>query len=84
MARILKGKVVSDKADKTVVVRVDTSKTHPLYHKSYTVYKRYQAHDEKNESKVGDLVEITEGRPISKQKDLRSQKLLQRLRNRLK
>jgi len=76
MARILKGKVVSDKADKTVVVRVDTSKTHPLYHKSYTVYKRYQAHDEKNESKVGDLVEITEGRPISKTKRFKVSKVV--------
>ncbi len=76
MARILKGKVVSDKADKTVVVRVDTSKTHPLYHKSYTVYKRYQAHDEKNESKVGDLVEITEGRPISKTKRFKISKVV--------
>ena len=76
MARILKGKVVSDKTDKTVVVRVDTSKTHPLYHKSYTVYKRYQAHDEKNESKVGDLVEITEGRPISKTKRFKISKVV--------
>ena len=76
MARILKGKVVSDKADKTVVVRVDTSKTHPLYHKSYTVYKRYQAHDEKNESKVGDLVEITEGRPNSKTKRFKVSKVV--------
>lgn len=68
MARVLKGRVVSDKADKTVVVRVDTRKSHPLYHKSYTVSKRYQAHDEKNESKLGDMVEITEGRPLSKTK----------------
>ncbi len=68
MARVLKGKVVSDKADKTVVVRVDTRKSHPLYKKSFTVSKRYQAHDEKNDAKIGDTVEIIEGRPLSKTK----------------
>ena len=68
MARIMKGTVVSDAADKTIVVRVDTRKSHPLYHKQYTVSKRYQTHDEKNEAKNGVKVEITEGRPRSKTK----------------
>lgn len=68
MARIIKGTVVSEATDKTVIVRVDARKSHPLYHKQYTVSKRYPAHDEKNEAKVGDKVEITEGKPRSKTK----------------
>ncbi|MBU4332695.1 30S ribosomal protein S17 [Patescibacteria group bacterium] len=66
--RTLEGIVVSDKNDKTVVVRVDRVKMHSKYHKRFTVSKRYKAHDAKNEYKVGDRVLIQECRPLSKDK----------------
>ncbi|OGD32141.1 30S ribosomal protein S17 [Candidatus Azambacteria bacterium RIFCSPHIGHO2_02_FULL_52_12] len=66
--RILEGKVVSDKMDKTVVVAVTTTKRHPMYQKFYHTTKRYKAHDEKNEYAVGDEVRIAEVRPLSKEK----------------
>ena len=66
--RILKGTVVSDKMEKTVVVEVERLKIHPKYKKRYKVSKRYKAHDEKNEYKKGDKVIIQETRPISKEK----------------
>jgi len=62
------GKVVSDKMDKTVVVAVDTPKRHPLYKKTIKRVVKYYAHDEKNQSKVGDTVRIEETRPTSKLK----------------
>ena len=65
MAKVLTGIVASDKTDKTIVVNVQRRKTHPLYKKQYTSSKRYQAHDAKNEAKIGDKVTITETRPIS-------------------
>src|SRR4051812_48487054 len=68
MAKTLTGIVSSDKADKTIVVTVHTRKTHPLYRKQYSVSKKFMAHDEKNEAKVGDKVEIAETRPISARK----------------
>lgn len=68
MARILRGVVVSDKADKTVVVAVARVKDHPIYRKKYKITDRYQAHDETNQFKAGDLVEISETRPISRTK----------------
>ena len=68
MSRILQGKIVSDKMDKTVVVAVERLKTHPLYKKQYKTTAKFKAHDEKNEFKTGDLVEITECRPLSKTK----------------
>lgn len=66
--RRLKGVVVSDKMDKTVVVRVDRTVLHSKYLKRYTKSKRYKAHDEQNAAKVGDLVTIEETRPMSKDK----------------
>jgi len=66
--RILKGVVVSDKMQKTVVVSVSRLIKHPLYGKFYKVSKKYKAHDENNEHKIGDTVEIIETRPISKDK----------------
>lgn len=66
--RILSGKVVSDKMDKTVVVAVTTTKRHPMYQKFFHTTKRYKAHDEKNEYAVGDEVRIGECRPLSKDK----------------
>jgi len=64
----MKGVVVSDKMDKTVVVAITRLKEHPKYRKRYKVTKRYKAHDEKNECKVGDKVMIRETKPISKDK----------------
>lgn len=66
--RMLQGTVVSDKNDKTVVVRVDRAFTHPVMKKTVRRYKRYQAHDEANAAKVGDVVWIQESAPISKNK----------------
>lgn len=68
MARTLVGVVASDKADKTIVVRVDTRKTHPVYRKQYTTSKKFMAHDEQNEAHTGDRVEISETRPLSARK----------------
>lgn len=65
---ILKGVVVSDKMDKTVVVLVSNFVKHPKYGKYYKISKKYKAHDEENKHKVGDKVEIMETRPISKDK----------------
>ncbi|MGB6390341.1 MAG: 30S ribosomal protein S17 [Methyloceanibacter sp.] len=66
--RVLQGVVVSDKNDKTVVVRVERRFTHPLLQKTVRRSKNYQAHDEGNDFKVGELVRIEECPPISKQK----------------
>jgi len=66
--RILQGNVVSTKNDKTVVVEVERKIRHPLYGKFVKQNKKYKAHDEKNEYKVGEIVEIIEHRPISKTK----------------
>ncbi|GAB4353565.1 MAG: 30S ribosomal protein S17 [Oricola sp.] len=66
--RILQGTVVSDKNDKTVVVRVERRFTHPLFKKTVRRSKKYKAHDENNQFKVGDTVLIQESAPISKDK----------------
>jgi len=66
--RILQGVVVSDKNAKTVVVEVERRYTHPLLRKTVRRSKKYHAHDENNTFKVGDIVEIEETRPISKNK----------------
>jgi small subunit ribosomal protein S17 len=66
--RTLQGVVVSDKQDKTVVVRVERRYTHPLLKKTVRRTKKYYAHDETNEYSVGDVVRIEERRPISKLK----------------
>ena len=68
MKHQLTGKIVSDKMAKTVVVSVDRLKEHPKYHKRYRVTKRYKAHDEKGEFKMGDVVVIEECRPMSADK----------------
>jgi len=65
---VLKGVVISDKMDKTVVVSVSRFIKHPKYGKYYKVNKKYKVHDEENKCKMGDKVEITETRPISKDK----------------
>ncbi|MGE0501749.1 MAG: 30S ribosomal protein S17 [Rhizobiaceae bacterium] len=66
--RILQGTVVSDKNDKTVVVKVERRFTHPVMKKTVRQTKNYKAHDENNAFKVGDVVSIQESRPISKDK----------------
>ena len=66
--RILKGKVVSDKSNKTIVVEVSRRFVHPKYKKVMTTYKKYHAHDETNQYKDGDTVEISESKPISRSK----------------
>ena len=67
----LVGKVVSDVNDKTITVLVETYKKDPLYGKRVKSSKKYAAHDEKNEAKVGDTVRIVETRPLSKSKHFR-------------
>lgn len=66
--KTVKGIVTSDSMDKTVVVEVSRVKTHPLYSKKYTLHRKFKAHDENNEFKKGDEVEITSCRPVSKDK----------------
>ena len=66
--RILQGVVVSDKADKTIVVNVERRFTHPVMKKTVRRTKKYHAHDEANTAKIGDVVRIEECRPISKSK----------------
>jgi small subunit ribosomal protein S17 len=66
--RTLQGVVVSDKQDKTIIVRVERRYTHPMLKKTVRRSKKYYAHDEKNEFSVGDLVWIEERRPISRLK----------------
>ena len=68
MAATLTGIVSSDKRDKTITVSIAYRETHPLYRKQYTVTRKYTAHDENNEAKVGDRVTIAETRPVSKTK----------------
>ena len=62
------GIVIGDKMDKTIVVRVDRVRVHPIYRKRYTVSKKYKVHDEKNKFKIDDKVNFIECRPLSKQK----------------
>lgn len=78
MARSITGTVTSDKGDKTIVITMRVRKTHPLYKKQYTVDTKFMAHDEKNEAKVGDLVMITECRPLSARKRFQLTKVLER------
>ena len=66
--RVLEGSVVSDKGDKTIVVRVERRIMHPVYKKFISRSKRYMAHDPENKFKVGDTVSIVECRPFSKNK----------------
>ncbi len=63
-----KGVVVSDKMDKTIVVAVESLKTHPKYHKKYRSTVKYKVHDEENKFKKGDKVEFSQCKPLSKDK----------------
>lgn len=66
--KVLSGTVVQDSMDKTVSVRVERTKRHPLYGKIIRTYKRYQVHDEDNQARIGDSVRIRQCRPVSRRK----------------
>lgn len=66
--KVYTGKVISDKMDKTVVVAVTRTFQHPLYKKTVKKITKFKAHDEENRCKIGDIVQIIESRPISKNK----------------
>jgi small subunit ribosomal protein S17 len=74
----LVGVVTSDKMDKTIVVAVTTTERHPIYGKVVSRVKKYKAHDENNESKVGDRVLIIESRPYSREKHFALVSVLER------
>ena len=76
--RVLRGKVKSDKADKTIVVNVERKKKHKLYQKVISFSKRFKAHDEANNAKEGDTVLIEECRPYSKDKTWILKEVLER------
>ena len=76
--KVYRGKVVSDKMDKTIVVESDSRTQHPKYGKRLTVSKRYKAHDENNEARLGDKVLIAETRPLSKDKRWRVVEILEK------
>ena len=79
-ARSLSGRVISNKMNKTITVQVDRRIRHPLYGKTVTRHTKLHAHDESNECKEGDLVQIEECRPLSKSKTWRLVKVLERAR----
>lgn len=76
--KVLQGVVVSDKMQKTITVQVERKAKHPLYKKLVITHKKYHAHDEKEECKIGDFVEIMETRPLSATKRWRLNKILQK------
>ncbi len=76
--RTIQGVVVSDKMNKTITVLVTGKKKHPIYKKYVTFTKKYKAHDEKEEAKVGDTVLIQETRPLSKDKYFRLLSIVER------
>ena len=72
------GRVVSDKMDKTIVVAVETKVRHPLYGKTMNRTTKFKAHDENNEAHIGDVVQIMQTRPLSKDKCWRVIEILER------
>ncbi len=80
MARTITGVVTSDKSNKTIVIAVQTRKTHPIYKKQYTVTSKFMAHDEDNKAKQGDKVIIVETRPLSARKRFTLQKVVETAR----
>ena len=72
------GVVVSDKMEKTIVVQVETRVAHPLYGRTMLTSKKYKAHDENNEARIGDRVQIVETRPLSKDKRWRLQTIVEK------
>ena len=78
LRKVMVGKVVSDKMDKTVVVAVETSVRHKMYNKIVKRTYKLKAHDEANECKVGDTVKVMETRPLSKDKRFRVVEIMER------
>lgn len=78
MSKTFIGIVSSDKTPKTIVVKVQSLKTHPIYRKQYYVSRKFVAHDEKNEAHIGDKVSIVSTRPLSATKRFRLDKVLER------
>jgi len=78
MAKTFTGIVKSNKTDKTIVVIVQTRKTHPLYRKQYMDSRNFMAHDENNEAEIGDRVTIIETRPLSAQKRFRLETIVEK------
>ena len=76
--RILQGKVVSNKADKTIIVSIVRQVAHPLYKKYYKRTKKFMAHDENNECNIGDTVKLRESRPLSARKRWELVEIIQR------
>ena len=76
--KVYRGTVVSDKMDKTITVIVETKKTHPLYGKRVKYSKKFKAHDENNEARMGDKGEIMETRPLSATKRFRLVKIVEK------
>ena len=76
--RFLRGVVKSDKMDKTIVVEISEKKAHPLYGKQVKFSRKFKVHDENNEAKVGDVVEIAETRTLSKDKHFRLVKIVEK------
>ena len=78
--KVLRGKVVSDKMDKSIVVEVATNKSHPLYSKRVKYSVKIKAHDENNECQIGDKVRIMETRPLSKDKRWRLVNIVEKVK----
>mgnify|MGYP002587670209 FL=1 len=76
--KVLRGKVVSDKMDKTIVVAIEDSVQHPLYKKTMKRTYKLKAHDENNECGIGDTVEVMETRPLSKDKRWRLVRIIEK------
>ncbi|XFA98279.1 30S ribosomal protein S17 [Candidatus Izemoplasma sp. B36] len=79
--KVFTGTVVSDQNDKTITVLVTTYKKHPLYNKRVISSKKFRAHDEKNEANTGDVVKITECRPLSRTKRFRLVEIVEKRQN---
>ena len=78
--KVYRGTVVSDKMDKTITVMVETKKTHPLYGKRVKYSKKFKAHDENNEARIGDKVVIMETLPLSTTKRFRLVEIVEKAR----
>ncbi|MDZ4246565.1 MAG: 30S ribosomal protein S17 [Dehalococcoidia bacterium] len=78
--RVIKGVVVSNKMEKTIVIRAERLVKHPLFHKYVRRHVKYKAHDERNECNIGDKVLIVESRPLSKDKRWRMREVLEKAR----
>lgn len=78
LRKVRQGVVVSDVNDKTIVVKIEERKAHPIYKKMMTTSKKFHAHDENNEAHIGDTVRIMETRPTSKMKRWRLLEIVER------